>query len=271
MRILLLRHGEPDYSIDSLTPKGWREAGLLALRLASYRIRDFYVSPLGRAKDTAACTLRPLGREAETLDWLAEFRGWYPDPNAGHNRIPWDFLPRFWTAMPELSDPHAWADAPLFAGGTVRQIWDETTRGVDGLMARYGFRKDGPVWRCDRNTHDTIALFCHFGISMAVLAYLQDESPIPLWQHCLCVPSSLTEVVTEERIPGEVAFKVTRLGDTAHLECNGERRSTAGLFPECYTGINSTDPKINGEPLWDAWNPAAEQPGSGSDGRQERP
>lgn len=49
MKILIIRHGEPDYSIDSLTEKGWREAELLSRRLAPLGIRDFYVSPLGRA------------------------------------------------------------------------------------------------------------------------------------------------------------------------------------------------------------------------------
>ena len=51
MKILIIRHGEPDYSIDSLTEKGWREAELLSRRLAPLGIRDFYVSPLGRAQD----------------------------------------------------------------------------------------------------------------------------------------------------------------------------------------------------------------------------
>ena len=71
MRILLIRHAEPDYSIDSLTPKGRVEAELLSRRMVHYDVRDFYVSPLGRAKDTAAYTLEKLGREAEVLPWLA--------------------------------------------------------------------------------------------------------------------------------------------------------------------------------------------------------
>ena len=28
MRILIVRHAEPDYAIDSLTPTGWKEAEL---------------------------------------------------------------------------------------------------------------------------------------------------------------------------------------------------------------------------------------------------
>ena len=67
MRILLIRHAEPDYTVDSLTPKGHREAELLSRRLLSYDIRDFYQSPLGRARDTAAYTLKKMNREAETL------------------------------------------------------------------------------------------------------------------------------------------------------------------------------------------------------------
>ena len=30
MRILIIRHGEPDYAHDCLTEKGWREAQYLA-------------------------------------------------------------------------------------------------------------------------------------------------------------------------------------------------------------------------------------------------
>ena len=52
MQLLIIRHGDPDYSIDSLTKKGWREAELLADRLSKLDIKAFYVSPLGRAKDT---------------------------------------------------------------------------------------------------------------------------------------------------------------------------------------------------------------------------
>ena len=81
---------------------------------------------------------------------------------------------------------------------------------------------------------------------MAVLGYLTDIPPLILWQRTICLPSSVTEVVTEERIKGEVSFRITKLGDLTHLEAAGEKRSTAGLFPEVYTGIDSTDPAVNG-------------------------
>ena len=49
MKILIVRHADPDYSVDSLTKKGWREAEYLAERLSKLKVKDFFVSPLGRA------------------------------------------------------------------------------------------------------------------------------------------------------------------------------------------------------------------------------
>ena len=246
MRILLIRHAEPDYSIDSLTPKGYMEAKLLSERLIHYQIRDFYVSPLGRARKTAEYTLQRMGRTAETLPWLAEFRGRCPDPVTGRSHLPWDLPPRIWSAFPNVLSPDHWFENSVFDQGNIREIWQETAAGADDLMARYGFRKDGPVWTASQNTMDTVALFCHFGISMAFMAYLMDVSPVVLWHRTLCLPSSVSEIVTEERTPGTVSFRAVRIGDISHLESAGEPRSTAGLFPECYTGIDSTDPTING-------------------------
>ena len=34
MKIVIIRHGDPDYEKDSLTEKGWREAKLLAERIS---------------------------------------------------------------------------------------------------------------------------------------------------------------------------------------------------------------------------------------------
>ena len=68
MRILLIRHGDPDYVNDTLTEKGRREAALLAKRAVSMNMGECYKSPLGRAKDTATPCLEVTGKTAEILD-----------------------------------------------------------------------------------------------------------------------------------------------------------------------------------------------------------
>ena len=232
MKITLVRHGEPNYAIDSLTPKGFREAELLADRLCQMDVRDFYVSPLGRAQDTARPTLTRLNRTAETLPWLAEFRGQFVDPCSGEMRIPWNLAPRFWTTQPQFYDPQHWRDHPLFQNGTVGEIFDETAEGMDALLAHYGCVRDGGLYRCECNTDDRIVLFCHFAVSMAILAHMLNLSPVALWHGVSLQPTSLTTLITEERRPGEVFFRMMEMGDTSHLYAGGEPVSHQGLYRE---------------------------------------
>ena len=73
MKLLIVRHGDPDYDIDSLTEKGWKEVEYLSQNLSKLDVKAFYVSPLGRAKDTAAPTLKKMGRTATECEWRALF------------------------------------------------------------------------------------------------------------------------------------------------------------------------------------------------------
>ena len=70
MRIIIVRHGEPNYEIDSLTEKGWKEAELASRKLQKLNIDNIYVSPLGRAKDTCYLTEKAIGMKAVEKEWL---------------------------------------------------------------------------------------------------------------------------------------------------------------------------------------------------------
>ena len=234
MKILIIRHGEPDYSIDSLTEKGWREAHLLADRLAAMRIDHFYASPLGRARDTARETLARLNREAETLDWLQEFRGTVIDPKTGKRSYGWDFAPQYWTRCPELYDGEGWKQNALVATGKSAQIYEETVQGLNALLSRYGYHRSGALYTTEQNSDAVIALFCHFGIAMNMLSYLL-RIPFHLLLHgFIMAPSSITTLATEERVKGEVWFRCTALGDTSHLYAAGEPVSHYGRYREIY-------------------------------------
>lgn len=234
MKLLIVRHGEPDYAVDSLTEKGRREVALLADRLTKLQVDDFYVSPLGRARDTARATLSRLGREGTELDWLQEFRGRVLDPKTGRYSYAWDFAPQYWTRCPEFWDREAWRDNALVATGNSGAIYDETVAGLDALLAKYGYAREGHMYRTEANSDATVVLFCHFGIGMAMLSHLIGI-PFHLLLHgFIMAPSSITTLVTEERVPGEVWFRCTALGDTSHLYAGGEPISHYGLFREHY-------------------------------------
>ena len=57
MRIIIVRHGDPDYVNDTLTERGEKEAALLADIIGKYNIDRAYVSPKGRAARTAQVCL----------------------------------------------------------------------------------------------------------------------------------------------------------------------------------------------------------------------
>lgn len=246
MKILIVRHAEPNYAIDGLTRKGQREAELLSERLSKLDVKAFYVSPRGRARETAEYTLKKMGRTAEVLPWLAEFRGHRLDPETKQELLCWDYKPREWRDDRQLYDKDTWVDSPFFEGGNAKEIWEETKVGLDEVLSRHGYTRDWPIYRCENNQSDTLVFFCHFGIGAAMMGHLCGFSPMALWHGTCMQPSSVTTIITEERVKGEVAFRCMSMGDLSHLYAAGERYSTAALFPECYTGRDSTNP-----PEWD--------------------
>ena len=143
MKIIFIRHGEPNYEIDSLTEKGWREAELLSKRTAKWNVTDFYCSPLGRAKDTASFTLKNADRKAKILPWLREFDAPVIDPETGKRRIPWDFLPDVLDANRDLYDNHLWTKNPIMQTGNMDENYRFVTDGLDTLLAHYGYVRDG--------------------------------------------------------------------------------------------------------------------------------
>lgn len=235
MKILIIRHGDPDYDIDSLTEKGRREAELLSDRIAPMDIKDYYVSPLGRAQATAEYTLKRCGRTAETLDWLREFdRNLIIGPD-GQRRIAWDMLPQDWTEVPEYYDKDKWVDVPVMAEADMRNGIAYVQEGLDALLAKHGYERSGRYYNAVRPNEDTIALFCHFGVECVMLGHLLGISPMLLWHGLMAAPTSVTTICTEERREGIACFRVTAFGDISHLNANGEPPAFAGRFCEMYS------------------------------------
>lgn len=234
MKMLLVRHAEPDYEHDTLTEKGWREAGFLAQRLAQIPTKAYYVSPLGRARDTASLTLKAVNRTAEKCPWLREFDAPIQRPDVSdHKMIPWDWLPQDWTTEERFFHYDQWHQVPAMLENNVKGEYDLVTGELDRLLERHGYRREGHYYRSICSNNDTIVLFCHFGVSCVLLSHLLNVSPMVLWHGCCSAPSSVTTAVTEERREGIASFRILEFGDISHLYANGETPSFAGRFREC--------------------------------------
>ena len=235
MKLLIIRHGDPDYKNDSLTEKGWREAECLADMLCKQDITYFYMSPLGRAQDTASVTLQKMGRTAEVLPWLREFDYKIDRPDVLHmKKVPWDWLPQDWTIDERFYLKDHWYENERMEAGNVGEAYREVTEQFDALMAKHGYRHEGGYWRAERSNHDTIALFCHFGLESVLLSHIFGVSPMPIWHHTCAAPTSVTTLVTEERRKGIALLRMLAYGETTHLYVKGEPPAFAARFCECF-------------------------------------
>ena len=236
MRILIIRHGDPDYAHDTLTEKGHREAKLLAEKLAKEKIDYFYSSPLGRAKHTCDYVAKAHGKENEIVvkDWLREFFCLHTLPTGEEKDIFWDMLPEFWTKREKLYDRALWKEEDFFKSAGMEKAYKTVVDGLDELLKNHGYVRESGFYKTEQGNHDTIALFCHFGLEMVLLSHLCNISPIPLTHHFVAVTSSVTTLYTEERRKGKAVFRCCGFGDTGHLYAGGEEPSSSARFCEIF-------------------------------------
>ncbi|MCR5675960.1 MAG: histidine phosphatase family protein [Lachnospiraceae bacterium] len=263
MRLIFIRHADPDYEHDDLTEKGQREAALLAPRIAAIRnIREIYVSPFGRAQATARPALKLLSREAVTLPWLREFSYRIEDPLTGRLHVPWDLPPEYYTQVPQFFDKDHWYEAPLYqTNPEIPENAPAAYRGFDELMSSHGYRRHGndayyhveeaasslipdddrPGFDHDFHPTDddeTLLFFCHLGAELLLVGRLLGISPVLLWHGIYIAPTAVTVLNEERRYNGNAIFRLQTLGDTSHLKEGGEPVSASGAFGPVLQEIN---------------------------------
>jgi len=236
MRLLLIRHGDPDYENDSLTPKGFKEAGLLSERLLKEKIDYAYVSTMGRAMKTAEPTLKAKGLEATYCDWLREFQVKIKRPDRGGDYAPicWDWLPADWSKYEGFYRYDEWYNHPVMEEAGVKSCHEFVCSEFDKMLLKHGYEHDGHVFRVNKENNDTIALFCHYGVGCVLIGHLLGISPMTLWHGFAAPPTSVTTIITEERREGTASFRVWGYGDISHLYVADEKPSVSARFCEMY-------------------------------------
>lgn len=225
MKLLIIRHGDPDYEHDTLTERGRREADLLCDRLMKENVTRVFCSPLGRAQATAEPFLRASGLASETRDFLQEFPrpvmqrlGEFDKPD--RLSCAWDLEPALFMANQALlSDPVRWAEHPMYKEyglvEGVQYVRDE----LDRLLGDVGLDREGILYReNERYTHgQTVAVFCHMGLGSLLLAHFAFMSPPQFWQMFRFQPTSVSTILFPTCGEGMHAAKIFAVGDTTHL------------------------------------------------------
>ena len=238
MKLMIIRHGDPDYEHDTLTERGWREARLLADKIKDLPMDYFYMSSCGRAMDTAKPTLKAVHKEAVVCDWLREFTYPVELEDGTQKEIAWDMLPEYWTEIPAYFDHKVWCEKPVMRAAHIRDYYDRTVLEFDKVLALHGYQRNGKYYRAEKANTDTIVFFCHFGLECVLLGHLLNMPVMPLWHGTVALPTSVTTLCTEEREEGKAYFRMSNFGDVSHLTAAGEEPSFSARFCEVYSDFS---------------------------------
>ena len=235
MKIILIRHAEPDYAHDSLTPLGFKEAEYLAKRTAKWPVTAIYCSPQGRAQRTMEPTAKALGMKATTCEWLHEHdSGGHlrPDGSKHMTSVAWDLFPDFWTKDPLHFSPEDWTTSDYMQSLPVKSEiqWNEVGKGLDEILASYGYVREKMYYRIRGNAKRDALLvfFCHLGQIGLDAGHLLNISPMQLWHDFWIPPASITVLNSEERQGDIASFRCQVMGDTAHLRDTPEGNLISG-------------------------------------------
>jgi len=219
VELVLIRHGQPEWVREGLnvvdpplTELGHQQAHRLAKAMVGELFDEVLVSPLARARQTAAPVLEALGRPETVETWLEEIR----DPK-------WHGTPaeRAAEAYNELRQRPAtgrWDGLP--GGESTREFVERIRSGAGGFLHARGIRRvdhELPVWDVDEPGR-RIALIAHAGTNSVTICHLLGLEPTPWeWDRFVLGHASISRL---EPIPlGDAfTFSLTALSDVEHLE-----------------------------------------------------
>ena len=180
MIIYYIRHGDPIYKPDSLTPLGRRQAEAISKRLAVYGLDEIYCSPSTRAMQTAQPACEVLKKEPIVLDWCLE-RLAFNDMSVkvGEDRF-WCYQHKPTVELFALPEVRAlgseWYTHPAFKDTRFGEGGERVQNEVDDFLLGLGYRHDREKsgYIAESPNDKRIAIFAHEGFGFLFMSALTD-------------------------------------------------------------------------------------------------
>jgi len=209
MKLLLIRHGDPDYPNDTLTDKGHRQAKHLAVSLLQVPIDRLFVSPLGRARHTADYLIRLKKLDFEIIVFFKELNGRYIDNLYAWNHHGCDLL----APGHDISKIN-WKERVPY-GKHMEPVYQDFISQFDVFISDFGLERSGYLYKINRTCDETIAVVCHAGVITTLLSHLL-HIPLPVvYSQFRIDPSSVTKLKLEIK-DGQGVFRLMSLNDMSH-------------------------------------------------------
>ena len=220
MRIILIRHGEPNYEKDCLTELGHEQAIIAAQRLLREGIEEIYSSPLGRALQTAQHFSELSGiTKIQVLDFIKEIRFGIEGELYDKKWNPWLGVDALVKSGQNLQAPD-WREFPVFKDTFSTIDSDKIAVEADKWLLTLGYKREGLYYRCTRqdDAEKTIAVFCHGGSSTAFMAHVLNQTFPYMCASLLRYPFTTISILKFDRTPGNLTLPIIELlNDNGHL------------------------------------------------------
>ena len=227
MLLFVIRHGDPIYDPDSLTPRGHLQAKALAKRFAVHGLDRIYASPLIRAQQTAQPTSEVLNLPIQIDEWASENLAWeeFTVKYSG-DFLHWVFFRQnteFRQNGDELLGNGNWKDAK-----SVQEIKDlencykRLEKGSDAFLERLGYKREScGIYRILKPSEERVALFCHQGVTLLWIPYMLGIPPHLFWSSFDVNHTGVSVFEFKNNPNGITSPKCISFSDNSHLLLEG--------------------------------------------------
>lgn len=227
MLLYYIRHGDPIYDPDQLTPLGQQQAHAVAKRLARYGFDHIYTSTSQRAIQTAQPLCDLLKLEPMQLDWCHERHAHrlFSAPTADGKR---NFasanleIRKLFNSKEMLAMGEMWYTHPRLAGERFQEGLEFYNGHTDALLEKHGYRRDDEEnWYIPVNDNDErIAIFAHWGVGGAIMSHILGI-PYPQFVSRFALSHSTMSIV-EFKVRGDIVIpQALTYGNDSHLYRDG--------------------------------------------------
>ena len=226
MLLFYIRHGDPIYDPDSLTPLGERQAEAVAKRLALYGIDEVYASTSNRAQLTAKPTCEILKKTPILLDFANEGHAWAQLTVEAERGKRWLFqsAPHRHLINDEsfLALGHRWYEHPEFNDVKYKDGMERILTGTNEFLSSLGYEHIGRsgAYKVKFENNSRVALFAHQGFGLAFLSALLDI-PFPLFSTHFDMTHTAMTVIEFKNEDGYSYPRVLTLSSDSHIYREG--------------------------------------------------